>query len=163
MDMLELVDLAERRHAPVRTFSGGMRRRLEIARGLLHTPRVLFLDEPTTGLDPQTRAAIWDHLGRLREEREVTVFLTTHQLEEAEHCDRIAIMDEGELVADGTPADSRQLSAPTSSPYAPPTTRRRPSPCVNASAWRRSRTRKGCASGSPTEPPGCPGSATPYL
>ncbi|UXX91726.1 ATP-binding cassette domain-containing protein [Streptomyces sp. AD2-2] len=104
MDMLELVDLAERRHAPVRTFSGGMRRRLEIARGLLHTPRVLFLDEPTTGLDPQTRAAIWDHLGRLREEREVTVFLTTHQLEEAEHCDRIAIMDEGELVADGTPA-----------------------------------------------------------
>ncbi|WP_405988126.1 ATP-binding cassette domain-containing protein [Streptomyces sp. NBC_00986] len=103
MDMLELVDLAERRHAPVRTFSGGMRRRLEIARGLLHTPRVLFLDEPTTGLDPQTRAAIWDHLRRLREEREVTVFLTTHQLEEAEHCDRIAIMDEGELVADGTP------------------------------------------------------------
>jgi ABC-2 type transport system ATP-binding protein len=104
MDMLELVDLADRRHAPVRTFSGGMRRRLEIARGLLHTPRVLFLDEPTTGLDPQTRAAIWDHLRRLREEREVTVFLTTHQLEEAEHCDRIAIMDEGELVADGTPA-----------------------------------------------------------
>lgn len=104
MNMLELVDLAERRHAPVRTFSGGMRRRLEIARGLLHTPRVLFLDEPTTGLDPQTRAAIWDHLRRLREDREVTVFLTTHQLEEAEHCDRIAIMDEGELVADGTPA-----------------------------------------------------------
>ncbi|MFJ4835982.1 ATP-binding cassette domain-containing protein [Streptomyces sp. NPDC088747] len=104
MDMLELVDLADRRHAPVRTFSGGMRRRLEIARGLLHTPRVLFLDEPTTGLDPQTRAAIWDHLRRLREERDVTVFLTTHQLEEAEHCDRIAIMDEGELVVDGTPA-----------------------------------------------------------
>ncbi|MFE2883951.1 ABC transporter ATP-binding protein [Streptomyces graminifolii] len=104
MSMLELVDLAERRHAPVRTFSGGMRRRLEIARGLLHTPHVLFLDEPTTGLDPQTRAAIWDHLRRLRQEREVTVFLTTHQLEEAEHCDRIAIMDEGELVADGTPA-----------------------------------------------------------
>ncbi|GHE64530.1 daunorubicin resistance protein DrrA family ABC transporter ATP-binding protein [Streptomyces longispororuber] len=104
MDMLELVELTERRHAPVRTFSGGMRRRLEIARGLLHTPQVLFLDEPTTGLDPQTRAAIWDHLRRLREERDVTVFLTTHQLEEAEHCDRIAIMDEGELVADGTPA-----------------------------------------------------------
>ncbi|MFD9904082.1 ATP-binding cassette domain-containing protein [Streptomyces sp. NPDC059063] len=104
MDMLELVELAERRHAPVRTLSGGMRRRLEIARGLLHTPRVLFLDEPTTGLDPQTRAAIWDHLRRLRQERDVTVFLTTHQLEEAEHCDRIAIMDEGELVADGTPA-----------------------------------------------------------
>ncbi|MFJ3895057.1 MULTISPECIES: ABC transporter ATP-binding protein [unclassified Streptomyces] len=104
MDMLELVELAERRHAPVRTFSGGMRRRLEIARGLLHTPRVLFLDEPTTGLDPQTRAAIWDHLRRLRQERDVTVFLTTHQLEEAEHCDRIAVMDEGELVADGTPA-----------------------------------------------------------
>ncbi|WP_055522577.1 ATP-binding cassette domain-containing protein [Streptomyces graminilatus] len=104
MDMLELVELVERRHTPVRTFSGGMRRRLEIARGLLHTPRVLFLDEPTTGLDPQTRAAIWAYLGRLREERDVTVFLTTHQLEEAEHCDRIAIMDEGALVVDGTPA-----------------------------------------------------------
>jgi ABC-2 type transport system ATP-binding protein len=88
---------------PVATFSGGMRRRLEIARGLLHTPRVLFLDEPTTGLDPQTRAVIWRHLHRLRDEHGVTVFLTTHHLEEAEHCDRLAIMDGGGLVAEGTP------------------------------------------------------------
>ncbi|MFJ9909852.1 ATP-binding cassette domain-containing protein [Streptomyces sp. NPDC101152] len=109
MDMLELVDLAERRHAPVRTFSGGMRRRLEIALGLIHAPRVLFLDEPTTGLDPQTRAAIWDYLRRLRAERGVTVFLTTHQLEEAENCDRIAIMDEGRLVGDGTPRELKAI------------------------------------------------------
>jgi ABC-2 type transport system ATP-binding protein len=109
MDMLELVDLAERRHVPVRAFSGGMRRRLEIALGLLHAPRVLFLDEPTTGLDPQTRAAIWDHLRRLRAERDVTVFLTTHHLEEAENCDRIAIMDEGRLVGDGTPRELKAI------------------------------------------------------
>ncbi|GAA4800204.1 ABC transporter ATP-binding protein [Streptomyces ziwulingensis] len=106
--LLELVDLTARRDGLVRTFSGGMRRRLEIARGLLHAPRVLFLDEPTTGLDPQTRAAIWEHLHRLRRERELTVFLTTHHLEEAENCDRIAIMDDGELVAEGTP---RELKA----------------------------------------------------
>ncbi|MFD3488033.1 ATP-binding cassette domain-containing protein [Streptomyces sp. NPDC058665] len=103
-DLLELVELAHRADSPVRTFSGGMRRRLEIARGLLHTPRVLFLDEPTTGLDPQTRVAIWDHLHRLRREQDITVFLTTHHLEEAEHCDRIAIMDNGELVVEGDPA-----------------------------------------------------------
>ncbi|GGO87598.1 ATP-binding cassette domain-containing protein [Wenjunlia tyrosinilytica] len=109
IDMLELVDLADRRDSTVRTFSGGMRRRLEIARGLLHTPRVLFLDEPTTGLDPQTRVAIWEHLHRLRREREVTVFLTTHHLEEAEHCDLIAIMDEGRLVAQGTPAELKAV------------------------------------------------------
>ncbi|GAB2592537.1 daunorubicin resistance protein DrrA family ABC transporter ATP-binding protein [Streptomyces capparidis] len=101
--LLELVDLADRSGTPVATFSGGMRRRLEIARGLLHTPRVLFLDEPTTGLDPQTRAVIWRHLHRLRDEHRVTVFLTTHHLEEAEHCDRLAIMDGGGLVAEGTP------------------------------------------------------------
>lgn len=102
--MLDLVDLTGRKDAAVSTFSGGMRRRLEIARGLLHTPRVLFLDEPTTGLDPQTRAAIWEHLHRLRAERDITVFLTTHHLEEAENCDRLAIMDDGGLVAEGTPA-----------------------------------------------------------
>ncbi|MBU3866312.1 ATP-binding cassette domain-containing protein [Streptomyces sp. 4503] len=104
LTMLELMGLAERHSDPVRTFSGGMRRRLEIARGLMHTPRVLFLDEPTTGLDPQTRAVIWELLHQLREEQGITVFLTTHHLEEAEHCDRIAIIDDGHLVAEGTPA-----------------------------------------------------------
>ncbi|MFE3033135.1 daunorubicin resistance protein DrrA family ABC transporter ATP-binding protein [Streptomyces canus] len=103
-DLLDLVELTPRKDSPVRTYSGGMRRRLEIARGLLHTPRVLFLDEPTTGLDPQTRVAIWEHLHRLRAEQEITVFLTTHHLEEAEHCDRMAIMDRGQLVVEGTPA-----------------------------------------------------------
>jgi ABC-2 type transport system ATP-binding protein len=102
--MLALVGLAGRRNALVRTLSGGMRRRLEIARGLLHAPSVLFLDEPTTGLDPQTRAAIWEYLHRMRGEQGITVFLTTHHLEEAGNCDRIAIIDAGELVADGTPS-----------------------------------------------------------
>ncbi|TDV49669.1 ATP-binding cassette domain-containing protein [Actinophytocola oryzae] len=102
---LALVELTDRADEEVRTFSGGMRRRLEIARGLLHTPRVLFLDEPTTGLDPQTRVAIWAHLHRLRAERDITVFLTTHHLEEAEHCDRLAILDSGRLVVTGTPAE----------------------------------------------------------
>ncbi|SEC96806.1 ATP-binding cassette domain-containing protein [Streptomyces melanosporofaciens] len=104
LTLLDLMGLAERHSDPVRTFSGGMRRRLEIARGLMHTPRVLFLDEPTTGLDPQTRAVIWEHLHALRQEQGITVFLTTHHLEEAEHCDRIAIIDDGHLVAEGTPA-----------------------------------------------------------
>jgi ABC-2 type transport system ATP-binding protein len=103
--MLELVDLTERKDSLVRTFSGGMRRRLEIARGLLHSPRVLFLDEPTTGLDPQTRVIIWQYLRRLRREQNITVFLTTHYLEEAENCDRIVIIDHGELVAEGTPGE----------------------------------------------------------
>ncbi|MEV4352230.1 ATP-binding cassette domain-containing protein [Actinoplanes sp. NPDC049596] len=107
--MLDLVGLAERADSPVRTFSGGMRRRLEIARGLLHTPRVLFLDEPTTGLDPQTRTAIWAHLHELRRRQGVTVFLTTHHLEEAANCDSIAIVDRGELVARGTPDELRAV------------------------------------------------------
>jgi len=107
--LLDLVDLTERQESLVRTFSGGMRRRLEIARGLLHAPRVLFLDEPTTGLDPQTRASIWEHLRRLRQERDITVFMTTHHLEEAENCDRIAIMDDGELVAQGTPEELKAV------------------------------------------------------
>jgi ABC-2 type transport system ATP-binding protein len=107
--LLDLVELTHRKHAPVRTFSGGMRRRLEIARGLLHMPRVLFLDEPTTGLDPQTRLAIWEHLHRLRAEQDVTIFLTTHHLEEAEHCDRMAIMDEGQLVVEGSPAELKAV------------------------------------------------------
>ncbi|RSM59779.1 ABC transporter ATP-binding protein [Actinoplanes sp. ATCC 53533] len=110
-ELLDLVGLADRRNAPVRMFSGGMRRRLELARGLLHAPRVLFLDEPTTGLDPQTRVAIWEHLRRLRQEQDVTIFLTTHHLEEAEHCDRIAIIDHGELVVEGAPPDLKAVVA----------------------------------------------------
>ncbi|MCU1621990.1 MAG: daunorubicin resistance transporter ATPase subunit [Frankiales bacterium] len=102
--VLEMVGLWERRASKVLTFSGGMKRRLEIARGLMHSPRVLFLDEPTVGLDPQTRASIWDYIERLRKEEDITIFLTTHYMDEAEHCDRIAIMDEGKLVALDTPA-----------------------------------------------------------
>jgi ABC-2 type transport system ATP-binding protein len=102
-DMLRMVGLTERRGSVVQTFSGGMRRRLEIARGLLHSPRVLFLDEPTIGLDPQSRASVWDYIRALREREDITVFLTTHYMDEAEHCDRIAIMDSGRIVALGTP------------------------------------------------------------
>ena len=98
-----MVGLADRRGSLVQTFSGGMRRRLEIARGLLHSPQVLFLDEPTIGLDPQTRASIWAYLRELHEREEVTVFVTTHYMDEAEHCDRIAIMDQGRIVALDTP------------------------------------------------------------
>lgn len=107
--MLDLVGLRERRDDRVATFSGGMRRRLEIARGLLHRPRVLFLDEPTVGLDPQTRAEIWSYLRRIAEQEETTVFLTTHYLDEAEQCDRIAIIDEGRIVAQGSPAELKSV------------------------------------------------------
>ncbi|MET9434884.1 ATP-binding cassette domain-containing protein [Streptomyces sp. NPDC006551] len=102
-EVLEMVGLTDRRRSPVRTLSGGMRRRLEIARGLLHAPRVLFLDEPTTGLDPHARAQVWEHLRTLRDRHGSTLFVTTHYLEEAENCDRIAIIDHGRLVAQGTP------------------------------------------------------------
>ncbi|MGY1642093.1 ATP-binding cassette domain-containing protein [Geodermatophilus sp. SYSU D00703] len=102
-EVLEMVALADRRSDTVQRFSGGMKRRLEIARGLVHAPQVLFLDEPTIGLDPQTRAAIWDHLRWLRENSSITVFVTTHYMDEAEHCDRIAIMDHGEIVVEDTP------------------------------------------------------------
>ncbi|MGI8809360.1 MAG: ATP-binding cassette domain-containing protein [Acidimicrobiales bacterium] len=101
--VLELVGLWDRRDKDVDTFSGGMKRRLEIARGLLHSPRVLFLDEPTVGLDPQTRASIWEYLDELRHQENLTIFLTTHYMDEAEHCDRIAIMDAGQIVALDTP------------------------------------------------------------
>ncbi|MGW1195863.1 ATP-binding cassette domain-containing protein [Streptomyces sp. NPDC002536] len=101
--MLGLVGLRERRSSLVRTFSGGMQRRLEIARGLMHRPRLLFLDEPTIGLDPQTRAQVWTHLAEVRRSEGTTVFLTTHYLDEAEQCDRIAIIDEGRIVAEGSP------------------------------------------------------------
>ena len=101
--VLELVGLWDRRDKVVSTYSGGMKRRLEIARGLLHSPRVLFLDEPTVGLDPQTRASIWEYLDQLRRQEDLTIFLTTHYMDEAEHCDRIAIMDVGQIVALDTP------------------------------------------------------------
>jgi ABC-2 type transport system ATP-binding protein len=102
--VLKLVDLAERRKDLVSTYSGGMARRLEIARALLHTPEVLFLDEPTVGLDPQTRAKMWKDVLRLRDEEGVTVFMTTHYMDEAEYADRIAIIDHGKIVAVDTPA-----------------------------------------------------------
>ena len=105
---LDLVELGERRRDLVRNFSGGMKRRLEIARGLVHRPSVLFLDEPTTGLDPQTRARTWEVLGELRERFGTTLFLTTHYLEEAEACDRIAIVDHGRIVALDTPRALKQ-------------------------------------------------------
>ena len=102
--LLALVQLDDRRHDVVRTFSGGMKRRLEIARGLIHEPQVLFLDEPTQGLDPQTRTHIWAYLEGLRAERPITTFMTTHYMDEAEHCDRIAIIDQGRIIALDTPA-----------------------------------------------------------
>jgi ABC-2 type transport system ATP-binding protein len=101
--VMEMVGLWERRAAKVSTFSGGMKRRLEIARGLLHSPRVLFLDEPTVGLDPQTRSSIWHYIGELRKAEDITIFLTTHYMDEAEYCDRIAIMDHGRIIALDTP------------------------------------------------------------
>jgi ABC-2 type transport system ATP-binding protein len=103
--VLEMVGLWDRRDSITRTFSGGMKRRLEIARGLLHSPRVLFLDEPTVGLDPQTRLHIWNYINELKRREQITMFLTTHYMEEAEFCDRIAIMDNGVIVVSGTPEE----------------------------------------------------------
>jgi ABC-2 type transport system ATP-binding protein len=101
--ILRMVGLWERRKSKVNTFSGGMRRRLEIGRGLLHSPRVLFLDEPTVGLDPQTRASIWAYISELKASEDITMFMTTHYMDEAEYCDRIAIMDNGQIIALDTP------------------------------------------------------------
>jgi ABC-2 type transport system ATP-binding protein len=101
--VMEMVGLWERRASIVRTFSGGMKRRLEIGRGLLHSPRVLFLDEPTVGLDPQTRVSIWEYIRELKTSETITIFLTTHYMDEAENCDRIAIIDNGEIVKIDTP------------------------------------------------------------
>jgi ABC-2 type transport system ATP-binding protein len=101
--VMEMVGLWERRASLVMTFSGGMKRRLEIGRGLLHSPRVLFLDEPTVGLDPQTRSSIWSYISELKRDEDITIFMTTHYMDEAEYCDRIAIMDRGEIVALDTP------------------------------------------------------------
>jgi ABC-2 type transport system ATP-binding protein len=104
-EMLGRVGLADRAHEKAETFSGGMQRRLELAKGLLHQPSVLLLDEPTTGLDPGARRDLWQYLQILRGQEGVTVIVTTHLMEEAEHCDRLAILNEGKLVALGTPAD----------------------------------------------------------
>jgi len=106
---LAMVELSDRASSPVSTFSGGMRRRLEIARGMLHFPRVLFLDEPTLGLDPQTRSRIWEYLHELREREGLTIFMTTHYMDEAEFCDRIAIIDKGRIVARGTPTELKAM------------------------------------------------------
>ena len=107
-EVLNMVDLAERRRDLVRTFSEGRRRRLEIARGFLHHPKVSFLDEPTVGLDPQTRSAIWEHIHRLRREKGLTIFMTTHYMDEAENCDRIAIIDHGRIQALDTPENLKR-------------------------------------------------------
>ncbi|MFG6117374.1 ATP-binding cassette domain-containing protein [Halobacillus sp. MO56] len=102
-EVLQIVDLIEEQEQRVETFSGGMKRRLEIARGLLHYPKVLFLDEPTVGLDPQTRAHLWEYILKLKEKEGITMFLTTHYLDEAEISDRVAIMDQGEIIAIDSP------------------------------------------------------------
>ena len=104
-EVLRFVELWERRHSVARTFSGGMKRRLEVARGLMHQPKVLFLDEPTIGLDPQTRHKIWALVSELRVNQKTTFFMTTHSMEEAQRCDRVAILDHGKLRALGRPAD----------------------------------------------------------
>ena len=102
-EVLRVVELWDRRDAVVRTFSGGMKRRLEIARGILHHPRVLFLDEPTLGLDPQTREHVWEYILEVQRAHHITIFMTTHYMDEAEHCNRIAIIDLGKIVALDTP------------------------------------------------------------
>lgn len=107
-EVLEIVDLVDNQKKKVEEFSGGMKRRLEIARGLLHYPKVLFLDEPTVGLDPQTRAHIWEYILRLKEKENITIFLTTHYLDEAEISHRIAIMDKGTIIALDTPERLKQ-------------------------------------------------------
>src|SRR5713226_6246493 len=108
-EMMSLVQLTDRASSQVKTYSGGMKRRLEIARGMLHQPQILFLDEPTLGLDPQTRQSIWTHLNELRDTKGITIFMTTHYMDEAEYCDRIAIIDRGKIVALGTPDELKAM------------------------------------------------------
>ncbi|MEE8575544.1 MAG: ATP-binding cassette domain-containing protein [Thermodesulfobacteriota bacterium] len=107
-EILEVVGLSDKRGDMVKTFSGGMKRRLEIARGLLHRPKVLFLDEPTLGLDPQTRNHVWDFIKILKEKEGNTVFMTTHYMDEAESCDRIAIIDNGKIITQGSPEELKR-------------------------------------------------------
>ena len=112
--LLTKFELADRRNSPVKTFSGGMRRRLEIARGLLHTPKVLFLDEPTLGLDPQSRNQMWTHVQHLNQTEGVTVFLTTHYMDEADRvAHRIAVIDHGRIVAVGSSAELKERMGTT--------------------------------------------------
>ena len=106
---LKMMELWDKRHNKVQTFSGGMKRRLELARGLLHHPRVLFLDEPTLGLDPQTRNRMWEYILELRRQEATTIFLTTHYMDEAENADRIAVIDYGKLIAMDTPAKLKKM------------------------------------------------------
>lgn len=106
--VLQMVELWPRRDDLVRTFSGGMKRRLEIGRGLLHYPKVLFLDEPTIGLDPQTRNHIWEYVHQLRHRENITIFLTTHYMDEAENCDRIGVIDHGKIIALDTPENLKR-------------------------------------------------------
>lgn len=107
-DALRFVDLYDRRNDLVKKFSGGMKRRLEVARSLIHRPKVMFLDEPTLGLDPQTRANLWDFIVGLPKRHKVTIFMTTHYMEEAEVCDRIAIIDKGRIITMGTPDELKK-------------------------------------------------------
>lgn len=106
--VLKFVDLYDRKNDLVKKFSGGMKRRLEVARGLLHRPRVLFLDEPTLGLDPQSRSNLWEFITELPKRHHVTIFMTTHYMEEAEVCDRIAIIDHGKIIAMDTPDELKK-------------------------------------------------------
>lgn len=107
-DALEFVGLSDRKDDAVKKFSGGMKRRLEVARGLIHRPRVLFLDEPTLGLDPQSRANLWEFVTELPRKHNMTVFMTTHYMDEAEVCDRIAIIDAGKIIAEGSPDELKK-------------------------------------------------------
>jgi ABC-2 type transport system ATP-binding protein len=108
-EILEVSGLKDRKHHSIMKLSGGMRRNLDIARGILHRPKILFLDEPTIGLDPQARIHIWDFINKLRKQEAMTVFLTTHYMEEAEKCDRIGIIDQGRLIALGTPTELKRM------------------------------------------------------
>jgi ABC-2 type transport system ATP-binding protein len=108
-EMLRMMQLWDKRHHEVRTYSGGMKRRLELARGLLHRPKVLFLDEPTLGLDPQTRNRIWEYILDLRQREGVTIFLTTHYMDEAQKADRLAVIDYGRLIAMDTPEKLKKM------------------------------------------------------
>ena len=165
--VLESFQLSEYADRKCKTYSGGQRRRVDIALGIIHEPKVVFLDEPTTGLDPQSRAHMWDEIRRLRAEG-MTVFITTHYLDEADAlCDRISIMDNGEIVASGTPAElKREISGDVVRVGLPvgavrrggagsrllQDSRRTTTAC--ASSWRtaRSRSRRSCAR---STPPGC--------
>ena len=167
---LEAFQLTEYADRKCKTYSGGQRRRVEIALGIIHEPKIVFLDEPTTGLDPQSRAHMWDEIRRLRTEG-MTVFITTHYLDEADAlCDRIAIMDHGEVVAEGTPAElKREISGDVVLVGLDLRRhRRRPPSCSTArrtsTSWRPP-TRAACASMSTRAPPpsrrSCAGSTTP--